>query len=409
MLTPNDKELIAKSLDGPLPATEQGRVRQLLDHSAEARTLRAKLKQDRDRLRQLTARKAPQTLLPQVMARVVETSPFATIPGSTLRPKVRRSPWVTATVAASVLALVSLGTYYSVKYDAAHTQRRDHAQALPKIEDHETAIDDKPVLVSRIAGFEEPQLQVPNETNVAKGPEQAPTPRTVEVPPPAPVYASPLVIMPKLDSVLVKLPMIAAVNDLARDDVRKRLVTELQSQSVMRVDLFATDAAKGVEAFQNAAIAAGLHLTVEAVAHDRLRKKLPGAWLVFTESLTAADATDLFVKLAPAADASPSAKVFDSLHVVAASATDRKELKDLLGVDLTPIKKEAAAKSVTANTIDQLTNSLSKSKSDRSGIVVTYLPPNLRAAFGTSKEIKSWTEHRGEKKPGAVSLLVVIR
>jgi hypothetical protein len=154
----------------------------------------------------------------------------------------------------------------------------------------------------------------------------------------------------------------------------------------------------------------------DAMATERLKRRMPGSFVVYTESLTAAEVRDLLLKLA-AEDAKTTQRTLDSLHVVGATSADQKDLKDTLGFDPGPWKKPATpspgdAKPISAGTADQLAKSVSTSGPkavEKPAVLATYGPTASRTPPLASKELKLYGEKRGERKPNTVPVMIVIR
>jgi hypothetical protein len=248
-----------------------------------------------------------------------------------------------------------------------------------------------------------------------------PEPRRVEeIPSPRPVTnlnAAPLLPdAPAFDLVRVRLPFLVSVADLDRDDVQQKLVAELGRDAASRIDLFVKDAGRGGDAFLAAAKAAGVTVFADAAAAERMKRRLPGSFVVYSDGLTAAEVRDLFLKVA-AEDAKTMQRTFESLHVVAATAADHKELKDVLGFDPGPWKKQATppateAKSVSASTADAVARAVSSSgpkAAEKPAVMTTFSPAASRTPPVASKELKHYSEKRGERKPNIVPIMIVIR
>jgi hypothetical protein len=71
------------------------------------------------------------------------------------------------------------------------------------------------------------------------------------------------------------------------------------------------------------------------------------------------------------------------------------------------VKPAAGPKSIADGTADQLAAALRKG--GKSAILLTYLPVVGRTNPAASKEIRAFLERRGDRKPDAVPLLIVIR
>src|SRR5438105_832516 len=243
MLSATDQELIARHLDGSLEKPQRKQVRALLRSSREARGFYRALHRERAAIAKLPVHKAPARVLPAVMARV-ETNPFETIPSTTQPGRKPRRSLLHYAIAASVAAAVCAGAIWTMQATERRALVLAQAQALPLIDDAAEQPPEEPrVVVTRIPADDAPLD--PSEEKAAVT-ELAPTPRAAVEPPRSVLGAPPLPPL-KLETVLVKLPMIAAMKDLQQSDVKKRLTAELSRGSPARVDIFCSDPLKAAE------------------------------------------------------------------------------------------------------------------------------------------------------------------
>jgi hypothetical protein len=154
---------------------------------------------------------------------------------------------------------------------------------------------------------------------------------------------------------------------------------------------------------------------VDAAAQDRLRRKVPMKVVIYTDSFTPTELRDLFSKLA-ADDAKATPHVFDSLHATPVTTADQSECRKFFGAtfDLATGKRSQSApvptnvpdgRPISAGTADQLAKTLNKS-ADKSAVVnidPPFTPPT------NSKELKLYSERRGERRPNTVPVMIVIR
>ena len=96
MITADQTELITAAVDGELSATEVRIFRRLLDNSGEARALYAKLRADRDRVRNLPLATPPEPA-PAYTAVHVAPLMFAGIVSATVAPVVKLGPLLLTT------------------------------------------------------------------------------------------------------------------------------------------------------------------------------------------------------------------------------------------------------------------------------------------------------------------------
>jgi hypothetical protein len=243
-----------------------------------------------------------------------------------------------------------------------------------------------------------------------KHPEPAPAPR-----PNVPDFLASAVPpdLKPFEAVEVRLPLLLSVAELDGPDAQAQIAAELAREPAFRLDLFARDTVRAADVFQAAAKSARLSVTVDATAHERLKRKLPTAWAVYTEALTPDDVAKLTAALA-AHDRAADAGVFAAAHLIPARAAEQRDLKDLFGVDMGLGKRSkpgpVAGKPLSAGTVDQVTAALTKGKvPETPALMLTYLPAPFRAAPGASKEVREFLARRDDRKPNAVPVLVVIR
>ena len=293
----------------------------------------------------------------------------------------------------------------------------------------------------------EPDRPHPGPDANAKNDERPVVPMPHEVVPPTLVAVAPLPrpvtpdflgsqILPKLppfDRIEVRVPFLRTAAELEREDVRQELAGELgQGDLAFRIDLFVRDTTRGVEVFERAAKAAKLKLYVDAATQEKLKKKLVHSAAIYTESLSPAELASLFTRLT-AEDKNFSPRVCDTLHVTPAGRADELDLKALLGMDPGLFKRPAAKpdgagqgradskgnpddpRPVSDGTIDMVTNALTKPKAkpgEKSAVVLTWStthPAVGRTNPAGSKELQQFLKTRGDRKPDAVPVIIVIR
>ena len=416
MLSQDQLSLLTEAADGELPATRDRALKVLLASSDEARELHAKFCADRDRLKSLPRVNPPADL----RARILAALPAPIIePRRNETPKLR--PWVPLAVAASVMLCLAASSFWFFLREGSNPGTASNGR--PAKEPANGAGRSKYAHVLPPENGPPPSAPVAIEDTpyaVAHDHPQPPEPRRVEaIPSPRPVTnlnAAPLLPeAPAFDLVRVRFPFLVSVSDLDRDDVQLKLVAELGRDAASRIDLFVKDAGRGGDAFLAAAKAAGVTVFADAAATERMKRRLPGSFVVYADALTAAEVRDLFLKVA-AEDAKTTQRTFESLHVVAATAADQKELKDVLGFDPGPWKKQAAppteAKSVSASTADSVARAVSSSgpkAAEKPAVMTTFGPAASRTPPVASKELKLYGERRGERKPNTVPVMIVIR
>lgn len=429
MLADADLRLLTAAVDGELAPAEAEALARLLETSVEAKAALARLEADAERIRNLPRLAPPADLRTRVMAKIAAQTPGplavpAPRPTPVLAPRLpaRRPSWIPLAVAAGLLLAVSAGSF------AFFARQNDRAGGFAKaatVKGKGTApasgtwADFLPPDQAPLPSTPVPTTKPENTVARADASPARPTaPDSLDVPP-RPVNrepvltAPPVAPTPPLDLVQVRLPFLATVADLERDDTKQRLADELGKDPACRIDLFTKDPARAAEVFQAAARAAGLHLLTDAGAADRIKKKQAAAFVVYTEALTPAEARDLFVKFA-AEDA--KTRVLDVIHVTPAQPADQRELKELFGFDPGPWKKssppDSGGKPISAGTGDMITKALTNPPGkppEKAAVLLTFSPPAARTAPAASKELKAFADRRGERRPNTVPLVIVIR
>lgn len=419
MLNEPELELLTGAVDGELAPDRQPDFDRLVSESSSAADLFAAMVRDRTRLASLPVQPAPRGFATGIMAAITRDRPIVSksLPA-------RRPSWIPAALAASFLVAVSSGTYLYVSGTQPSRTTARQIEQLPK--------DGRGFVPSTSS----PRTAVEPESNGVETP-KAPdtvgqpmfepstiaraTPETPNSPAnsdgdksPNQVLAAPVGVDVKaFDRVDVKLPLLIAFGDLARDDSQAALRANLARDPATRIDLFAKDTTKAAEALVASAKKINLAIQTETVAGERMKRKMPSAWWIYTDSLTPDDVAKWLLDTAETDSAAPASdRIFGSLHAVAAGAVEQKDALALAGVDLGIGKKPAAnpgGAHIASKTIDQVTSSLQKAETPKPGILLTYLPQLVRVHPLLSKDIKQYHELRKDRKPNAVPLVVVIR
>jgi hypothetical protein len=414
MLTEEQTRLIAAAVDGELSPAQDAAFRRLYAESAGVRDLYLQLLAHSNRLKQLPRKSAPPDLPLVILGRV---TPIVAA-RQPVPPVGRRVGWLPYAVAASAILAVSAASavWFAVRPAGPQdepriAQKSKSSRPVPKpagrgpkpVEN----IDSSP----EIAPPPKPVEPAPAVVAVSR-PEAAPAPRSHA---PDLIGAALLNSPPPLERVDVRLPFLAGVVELDRPDVQTRLADELVRDPEFRLDLFASDPHRGAEALVVALKRAGVTVSIDAIAQERIKKKLPGGWAVFTEALTAGDIGHIAATLA-ANDRGIERPVFGSAHFVPLRDSDRREIRDLLGADPGPWKRpkspsgSAPGKPITAGTVDQITAALSKAKDgDKPALLLTFLPANGRTNPQASKEVREFLARQSDRKPGVVPLFITVR
>jgi hypothetical protein len=425
-MIPDDQlHLLTAAVDGELTPEEDRRLRRVLVRSAAARVLFAQLQADRDRLRKLPQATPPADLRDRVMAKIADVPPPVPTepvvrPAAAPFQRTRRS-WVPVAVAASLLLVITTASFgFFVRLADRPARIGGHgptahgsvAPALPPD-------DRQPSAPAEV----EPGANAVARTNV---PSVSPSPGPGLTPPrpdfvgpplpgnnPNPLAAPPRPAIPPYQMVEVRVPFLAPMIDLEREDVRQQFADELGRDPAFRIDVFAPDTVRAAEAFQHAGKGSGLVLFTDAMAQDRIRRKFPGPFVIYTEALTPAELRDLFGKLAHD-DAKHGA--FDSVHATPLQAADQQELRGVLGYDpaigkrtnpapAVPNPADPPIKPISTGTGDQVVKALNKPP-EKSAVLLSLSP---RANPMSSKELAEFRARRGERRPNVVPVMIVIR
>lgn len=408
--------LLTAAVDGELTPAEAARVRALIAESAEFRAAFRQLKADRARLRALPLSTPPADLHSRIMARIPASTPR---PAEPRRPVTvpRRRSFAPVAVAASVLMCLTGGSFwYFVNQPTGGNGSAEFAASAPvpnsgwaKVLPRDSATSaSAPTPVERPARSEAHAAAVAAPASPDIAPEPRAVVRDVMAFPPLPSVG-------KLDLARVRVPFLATVAEFDREDVQQQFVSELAQDPAFRIDLFARDPARGAEVFQAAAKAVGLNLHADKLTADRIQRKQATAYLVYTDSLSADDLRRLMSQLA-AADGKSSLRAFDAVHTTPAVPADQRELREVLGVDPGLWKRPAAAspepKSVSSGTADQLAKNLTGpvgKGGDKSAVLLTFAPNQVRTPPLISSELRQYLGRRGDRRPTAVPVLIVIR
>jgi hypothetical protein len=425
MKSVNVRELLTAAMDGELTPAERKAAQRLLRESEAARVLFAQLKADAARLKNLPRVPAPADLADNVLAAINDRaiSPTPLPPGPRGNGKFNWGwlpVWANIAAAAGVLIAITLGSYLyftaSERYLAAS---KDQGMAhLPpvRVPDGAMQVPDADVAPDPRDAMAEPI----RKTVAHRGPERGPNPREVEKPNNS--LTSPLQEMPEIepfDPAKIRVSLLVKPQELSVDgDVRKKLVAEMKQDELIRLDLFCHSTAKALERVTAALKSRGITTLTDGYAHDRLQKKLPTELMIFTEALTPDDVAQVMAALG-AED--KDAALLDTLVAAPFLEQDLVKLGKLLGLPNVTSKLPKAKsgvdirKPLPEGTADHVAKSLSgmgggspsPPKAERMAVVVAYSPANGNPTG--SREIKQFVDRRGERKPDAKPLMLVLK
>jgi hypothetical protein len=384
MLTDADKLLIAAAVDGPLPPDQAAAYAHLLAHSAEARALAGRLDADRRGVASLPRWPAPAGLAAAVDARL----PIIRL--SQPLPETRRPAWLPYVTAAGLLFAAGFAGY---QFAGSVPGRQPPVAVKPPARPPLPRVSSEPELAPEPQPAPEPAAVV--ERVEPKPSEVAPSPRPVAEPT---LLAAGLFreIEPPAETV-TRLPALGPVGELDSAEVRGRTSATWASAPAARLDLFVPDVLSAVVAVEAAAKSIGWSVSTEAAAQTLIRARQTGTFALYVDSLTGEEAGQFLAALA--AQQRDGAKL-GIAHLAAAGAVDLRELKELLGEAPKPSRPAA-----DDSTIGQVVKQLSPK---RPALLYALTPPAARPPVG-SKEVRVFAAGRGERKPGTIPLLVVIR
>jgi len=419
MLPDRVYQLLTAAVDGELTDREQRAVNKLLRESVEAREFYEKLKGDAHALRNLPRAQLPPhfgTQLLQKLAPVYRANANETDGRNVFS---RRLPvWANLAAAAAVLLAISAGTYLVM---SQNEPERSVAKNNPtKPENPPTAKQpESPVIVQKSSdqnGKTAELLSNPRPEIIADNRE---SPKAVEpgsndalTAPPRPAYDQLFKVDPP------KLPPILTVRELDQDASRQKLMELLKKSDGVHLDLFCKDTNRACERLQEAF--RGQRLLIDAVAQERLQRKLKTHYVFYCECLTA---EEIYVILKALAIEEQKAEAkregqFDKLVANPLSPNSVKTLSMLLGVDPKWLQskpggaKRDTSKPISDSTADSLSKSLkSGSASLRTDKIVLVLPYNpIRPNPLASKEVLQFLDSvQKDRRPGRIPLLLVLR
>jgi len=429
-MTPaNLRELLTAAVDGELSPAERKTAQRLLRESESARALFAQLKADAARLKSLPKVPAPADLTENVMSVIQDRamSPTPLPPSRKPASKFNWTAlpiWVNLVTAAGVLIVISIGSYlyFSASERYYRDQQKNVAKAPPANDENgaltgKTPPREKSPAVATEKRDPRPEVIALQPREV---PEVGPSPRIID----DVITSPPNESMPEIESFQIdkiRVSNLFNLHDLSADLTgQDKLVGEMKKDELIRLDLFCRSTPKAFDAVLAALKARGLVVVTDAFAQDQLKKKSPPELMIFTESLTPNEVAQLLVALG-AEDKKSGAGEFDTLVAAPFLPADLTQLGKLLGVpNVTPkppkgkpavdIRKplpEGTANEVAATLSKMGTKSASPAKSEKVAVVVAYSPMNANPT--ASREIKQFLDRRGDRKPDAKPLMLVLK
>lgn len=410
MLTESEQLLISAAVDGELTPAEAKAFERLVMSDPEASRLFRRLKEASARLAALPKHTAPKGLAAKVMARVRPVTPHRT-------PSHRRALLPIA-IAASLFLAVTAGSFFFFRDSASNNEQAQQNQLPPP--GPSAVMPDTPagdLVASAKAGAGEDGTVKPATDDGAftkMPPVEAEPVVVVRVPKPLTpeekeMLTSALMIEPTtLKQINPTLPLILSALEFDKEEPQTRLKKELAKDAGFRLNLFSKNTVAAVEHLHTAARQVGVHVFTEGLTARRIKEPLALPYAVYIENLTADELAALLAALTKSVnEQSRPEAVLGSAHLVTADVPEHKDLKELIGVDWPQAKagKPADGKAVTESTLKEVVASVKKS-GEKAAVVVTYA---AKQNAGKSLEVKQFLEKRGDRKPGTVPLLIVIR
>ena len=431
MLPAHLQELLTAAVDGELSHAERRMVDTLLRDSEEARVFHAQLLKDAEQLRNAPRQTSPDDLATSIMAmindRCMRPTPLPMRRRRTRREAAQFLPWFSVATVAVVLIAVSVVSYLFFETAQRGVFNRPNESAVnpgnnqPKVDPAKPKQAEpkfeEPLLAELlpVPREAEPPAIVMNEPKIES--ELLPNPRVAGF---EDLHATPVLPEGQLfKTVPISLSLLLPLKDLDQPYPKKQLRDELKKDEIFRLDLFCRDSTKAGELLQAALKSRGQQITVDALAHDRFKKRLKTEYVFFTESLTA-DEIALLLEALGSDDRKAEEKKagegqFDKFLLTPFVNDDASELSKLLGVRRDALKLPKSRitfdprKSLESNTAAQLGSNLPKGSGSRTDKWTLILPNGPFADPKNSKEIKSFLEKRTERKPGTVTLMLVLR
>jgi hypothetical protein len=448
----NDQQLalIHAALDGELSAEEQRCFGELIARSAAARRYYYVCRQYQKLLQGQRTVTVPADLPDRFSGlllnevSVTSVAPHTTNPTHlsaplivrlekrSLRHKHRTLAWLSVACSLFIAVLVALLSGFQLEvgpwlHNNNHphtvTQSENPLAAAPPLGDTQphqhvvqaTTIPDRP----QPAVHHPPTHQQPHSSEMP-----APVLALAPLPRPAPldVFTAPPVPPVHINLAEIKLPFLRSLSEFDREEIQQAFLSCFQGETAVRIDLFTRDLHRGVQWLQKATGQMGLHLFVDSVTADRLKKNQPiVAVLLYCDSLTPTELSRLFFLL-HTEDARISPRLFDGVHVMPVSPADERELREVLGMDLGLNVKtrhdklergpssQIPQRPLSEQTAEELAKSfLTKNKTDKTALLTAWGPPAARVSPYHSVEIRTFLTRRSARTPQAVPALIILR
>jgi hypothetical protein len=449
MLLDRYRQLLTAYVDGELSSRQRRHVVRLLHRSAEARQLLQQLKADSRALRQLPRPPLPADLADLVLRIIKERN---LTPGQNHIVKVPATsawmgPLISWAVAAAVLLVLGVASYFyfaaSMDQQPIAEMAQKQPQTLPTIPDAEDlepspAQDDEDATEMAAPERPTPKIKDPATVKPPKVVKQRGRKKTKSSPggkpPPAPKVETALtdrVERFQLEHVPDLLPVIVKLNDLDLPSTRKKLIDELGKDSAFRLELPCPNGTKAFDRVQKAARTLHLGLILDKPAQERIKLKWRTSYLLYMENVTPEELAQFVRQLGTedrkSAVGKPAELQFDRLVLTRLTASHRKELITLMGVDpmttvpsatgLTGTDPHNPLTDATARQVGQSLAGQGGAPRPEAGKPVPEPPEHIALVLaynpvrpsGGSEEIKHFLESRKPARVGTLRVVLVLR
>jgi hypothetical protein len=361
MLSDQVTQLLTAFVDGELSQRQRKAVMRVLHKSSEAREVLRQLQENAHKIKELPRRKLEPSLVEAVMQAIAEQKAQPAQPAAPRKVRRRWLPYVTAAMAASLLAGV-VGVF-----------------AWQAFKDQDGPKNDGGVIVK----------------SDDKKPEQKPTPE------PAPTPRKPNPMLAQMVENTFKgfgtTPVTtqlftARFNELNPDKGAKfaDLTREINREPAVHLDITVDSSAKAMDRLKDVLKDRGITLVIDTSAKktlaDKDKKQAKVEYLVYAENLTTDELTKLMGELGQryVIPGTTNQKTVDSPYQkVTVTPIDKQKVAKLLGVDTTAEPKGAP-------------------QAKRLAVATT-------AGAQPSVQVRQYVEQRSQPQPGTVQVLIKIR
>jgi len=413
------KKLLTAAVDGELSLSQQKRLNAILQDSDEARELYEHLLADSKRVASIPAHRLPVDFAHNVLQSIQDM-------GLKPRPVQPQTPfwsnlpvWASFASAAAVLLAISVGSYLYFASAEAYKQHHELAERT-KHRPIPNELKNDPITVIVKKNDPEP-IVAPRELPNAIVQNQ---PQPIERLPLPSVYDPDRLTSPVQEPLVPRvveqprLPLLIDLKTIDQASKRQKLDRELKHNEPIRIELFCNDGNRALERIQHA-MKASHRFMIDGIAEERIKKKFPTQFAIYSETMTGVELTELLVSLG--AEDRKADSVFDKGVLTAFQSADVTELAQMLGVpskELFKVKVNGAQRPFTETTPEQIVTNLATrtpgsplapatKQAERAVLVMPYQP--VKAPPMASTQIRAFVEQRKERKDGALPVLIILR